>query len=126
MISGISDNSTEYISATGKVYVCCDQGLSVLDLNQIYTNEVSPQVRISSVTVDDKEYAFSDLDGKIRVPGDTNRIVVKFSVLSYVNRGDIQVKYHWKALKIRIVSYQGPIILKRSIQIWKAGTILLS
>ena len=106
LISGISDNSTEYISATGKVYVCCDQGLSVLDLNQIYTNEVSPQVRISSVTVDDKEYAFSDLDGKIRVPGDTNRIVVKFSVLSYVNRGDIQVKYHLEGFedKDRVLS----------------------
>lgn len=60
----------------------------------------------SFCTIDDKEYAFSDLDGKMTVPGDTNRIVIKFSVLSYVNRGDIQVKYYLDGFddKDRVVS----------------------
>ena len=94
LISSITDNSSNYIASDGKVYVCCDKGLSILDQNNIYTNDTPPEVRIASVTVDDKEYDFSGLDGEIKVPGDTNRIVVKFSVLSYVNRSDIQVKYH--------------------------------
>ncbi len=106
LISDITDNSTNYISEDGVVYVCCDTGFSMLDQNQVFTNEVPPKVRIASVTIDDKEYAFSDLDGKMTVPGDTNRIVIKFSVLSYVNRGDIQVKYYLDGFddKDRVVS----------------------
>ncbi len=93
-ISDITEKSTNYISEDGLVYVCCDEGLSILDENNVYVNEVAPKVRISSITVDDTEYSFSDLDGTITVPKDTNRIVIKFSVLSYVNRGDISVNYY--------------------------------
>lgn len=94
IISDISEASANYISKEGMVYVCCDQGLCSINMNDIYINEVAPQVRISSVSVDGIEYEFSELDGKISVPGNTNRITIKFAVLSYVNRADIQVKYY--------------------------------
>lgn len=94
LISNITESSANYISEDGIVYVCCDEGLSILDQNDIFVNEVPPKVRIASVTVDDTEYSFSDLDGTITVPGDTSRIVIKFSVLSYVNRSNVSVNYY--------------------------------
>ena len=94
IISNITEKSTNYVSKTGIVYVCCDEGLCKINLGAEYVNEVAPKVRIASVEVDGSEYQFSDLDGHIDVPKNTNRITVKFSVLSYVNRADITVDYH--------------------------------
>ena len=94
IISGITECSSNYITKDGIIYVCCDEGLCSFNPENEYINEVAPRVRISSVAVDGTEYKFSDLDGKIDVPGNTNRITVKFSVLSYVNRADIVVKYY--------------------------------
>ena len=36
LISDITDNSTNYISEDGVVYVCCDTGFSMLDQNQLF------------------------------------------------------------------------------------------
>ncbi len=94
IISSITEFSSNSITKDGIVYVCCDEGLCSIDPENVYTNEVEPKVRISSVVVDGTEYKFSDLDGKIEVPGNTNRITIKFSVLSYVNREGIVVKYY--------------------------------
>ncbi len=94
LISSITENSFNYISDDGKVYICCDEGLSILDTENTFTNDVAPQVRIATVTIDDVEYAFADLDGTITVPADASRLVVKFAVLSYVNRSNIAIKYY--------------------------------
>lgn len=94
IISNITEKSTNYVSKTGIVYVCCDEGLCMINLNNEYVNEVAPKVRIASVEVDGKEYQFADLDGHINVPKNTNRITIRFSVLSYVNRANITVDYH--------------------------------
>ncbi|MGN0394223.1 MAG: two-component regulator propeller domain-containing protein [Coprococcus sp.] len=99
IISGITERSSNYITDNGIVYVCCDEGLCSFEPENEYKNDVAPKVRISSVFVDDKEYKFSDLDGKIDVPGNTSRITVKFSVLSYVNRANIVVKYYLKGFE---------------------------
>ena len=94
IISNITEKSTNYVSKTGVVYVCCDEGLCRINLNSEYVNEVAPRVRIASIEVDGTEHQFSDLDGQIDVPKNTNRITIKFSVLSYVNRADISVEYY--------------------------------
>lgn len=94
LVSKITEGGSNYITEDGRIYICCNEGLYRLDQNNIYTNQVPPKVRISSVTVNDKEYSFSDLKDTIQVSSDTNRIIVKFSVLSYVNRGDIRVSYY--------------------------------
>jgi ligand-binding sensor domain-containing protein/signal transduction histidine kinase/DNA-binding response OmpR family regulator len=112
LISSITDASTNYIDENGIVYVCCDEGICSLDYTNLYINEVAPNVRISSVTVDEKEYAFSEIKDEIKVPGDTNRITVEFSVLSYVNRNDIQVKYYLEGFedKERILSGKDQLV----------------
>lgn len=94
IISAITEKSSNYISRTGIVYVCCDEGLCRINLSTEYINEVAPKVRIASVEVDGTKYPFSDLDGQIDVPKNTNRITIRFSVLSYVNRADISVDYY--------------------------------
>ncbi len=99
LISAITEGSSNYITTEGTVYVCCSEGLCSFNTENEYINETAPKVRISSVFVDDKEYKFSDLDGKIDVPGNTNRITVKFSVLSFVNRANIKVKYYLKGFE---------------------------
>ena len=94
IISNITEKSTNYVSNSGTVYVCCDEGLCKINLESEYVNSVAPKVRVASVEVDGKDYPVSDLDGQIDVPKNTNRITIKFSVLSYVNRADINVNYY--------------------------------
>lgn len=94
LVSGITEKSTNYISESGVIYVCCDEGLCRLDADNEYTNQVAPKVRIASIEVDGKEYPFAETDGQVDVPRNTNRITIKFSVLSYVNRSEIAVDYY--------------------------------
>lgn len=94
IISNITEKSTNYVSGDGEVYVCCDEGLCRIDIDDEYINEVAPKVRIAAVEIDGNEYQFSDSDGSVRVPTSASRITIKFSVLSYVNRADIKVEYH--------------------------------
>lgn len=105
--SAITDNSKNFITEDGLVYVCCEEGLYALDMDNIYVNEIPPKVRIASVTVDGVEYAFSDLDGHIRVSEDAGRISIKFSVLSYVNRSGIQVKYYLDGFENEPITLSG-------------------
>lgn len=112
ILSNITDFSLNYVTSSGSmIYVCCDEGLCSANLNSLYMNEVPPQVRISSVSVDGTEYAFSELDGKIDVPGDTSRITVKFAALTYVNRSDVQVKYYLRGFEdeYRVLSGNDPL-----------------
>lgn len=94
IISGITEKSTNYVSSSGTVYVCCDEGLCKINLDDEYVNEIAPKVRVAAVEVDGKDYPVSDLDGQIDVPKNMNRITIRFSVLSYVNRADINVDYY--------------------------------
>ncbi len=94
IISNITEKSTNYVSNSGTVYVCCDEGLCKINLESEYVNEIAPKVRVASVEVDGEEYPVSELDGQIDVPKNTNRITIRFSVLSYVNREDINVNYY--------------------------------
>lgn len=94
MLPNISEKSTNYVSEDGKVYVCCDSGLCMIDLNNEYINEVAPKVRIASIEIDGDDYQFSDSDSSVKVPTDASRITIRFSVLSYVNRADLSVEYH--------------------------------
>lgn len=94
IISDITELSSNYIARNGTVYVCCDEGLCSVNPDTMYVNTIPPQVRISSVSVDGTEYSFSELNGKIKVPGNTSRITIKFSVLSYVNRSKVQIQYY--------------------------------
>ena len=45
---------------------------------------------MSSISVDGKEYNIPDIAGNISVPGNAQRITIKFSVLTYVNRSDVE------------------------------------
>lgn len=94
IVSDISEKSTNYVSDDGRVYVCCDEGLSMIDLNNEYINEVAPKVRIAAVEIDGNEYNFSDSDTSVQVPTSASRITIRFSVLSYVNRDNMSVEYH--------------------------------
>lgn len=96
IISSITESSFNYVSDAGLVYVCCDEGLCYLDTNSIYVNQNAPKVRISSISVDGKEYNIPDIAGNISVPGNAQRITIKFSVLTYVNRSDVEVKCYLK------------------------------
>lgn len=56
-----------------------DEGLCRINLNSEYVNEVAPRIRIASIEVDGTEHQFSDLDGQIDVPKNTNRINISSS-----------------------------------------------
>ena len=120
--SAITDNSKNYITDEGLVYLCCEEGLYALDSNNIYINEVPPKVRISSVIVDGVEYAFSDLDGYIKVSEDASRITVKFSVLSYVNRNGIKVNYYLDGFETETRTLSGTDIMEVEYTNLEGGT----
>lgn len=120
--SAITDNSKNYITDEGLVYLCCEEGLYALDTSNIYVNEIPPKVRISSVIVDGVEYAFSDLNGYIKVSENASRIIIKFSVLSYVNRNGIQVNYYLNGFETENITLSGTDIMEAEYTNLEGGT----
>ena len=94
IISAITEKSSNYVTSDGQVYVCCDEGLCSINIGSEYKNEIAPKVRVASVELDGVLYPFSESDGRINVPKSTNRITIRFSVLSFVNRADVSVDYY--------------------------------
>lgn len=81
------------LSDAGVLYLCCNEGVSLLDTKHLRKNEIPPKLTVSSVDVDGTVYYYDQLGGGLTVPAGAQRIAISFSVLSYVNRENLEVRY---------------------------------
>ncbi len=81
------------IDRTGRMYICCNEGISVLDTGNIWLNEVQPKIKVTKIDIDGEIYEFDDLNDGLVIQSDTSKITIEFAVFSYQNRGNMKVEY---------------------------------
>ena len=96
-----------YIDTEGNYYICCNDGLYVLDTINIPTNSVKPRIKVTSVEVDGEMYEFDDIANGLTVKSDTSKITINFAVFSYMNRGGISVNYSLEGFDKEPVTLKG-------------------
>ncbi|MCD8338329.1 MAG: HD domain-containing protein [Lachnospiraceae bacterium] len=82
-------NSWNWLDEEGRLWLCTNNGISVIDTGDIPANEQKPRGAISRVTVDGVEMAVSD---SLTIPVSATRVTFELSVLSYTP-GDKTVEY---------------------------------
>ncbi len=94
---GLSKKLTQFsrnmMDEDGSIYLCCDTGILQFRTVDHYVNSTAPKLTVSEVNVDGETYSFDQIGGGLTVPANTQRISISFSVLSYTNRENIEVKY---------------------------------
>ncbi len=73
----------------GTLWLCTNNGVSVIDTGHIPTNETKPLAAISKVVIDQETYAVTD---EITIPASATRVTFEFSVLSFTP-GEKTVEY---------------------------------
>lgn len=84
-----------YISSH-ELYLCCNTGVFVLDINDVYRNESPPRMKVTAIDVDGTTYEFDDINNGLRIDSNVSRITIDFAVFSYQNRNDMRVEYMLK------------------------------
>lgn len=92
----INPYSNSTIDSSGRLFVCCNTGICVLDTNNISYNTVAPKIKVTAVDIDGKRYEFDDLNDGLKIRRDASRITIYFAVFSYSNRSNIKVEYSLK------------------------------
>jgi len=75
------------------LYLCSSNGVQMLNTKDILLNETAPRLTVSEIDVDENVYHLDQIGGSLTIPSDTQRLSIAFSVLSYVNRENINVEY---------------------------------
>ena len=75
------------------LYLCTSSGIQMLNTKDIRINETAPRLTVSEIDVDENVYHLDQIGGSLTIPSDTQRVSIAFSVLSYVNRENINVEY---------------------------------
>lgn len=80
LISGITANSSNYISKDGMLFLCTGNGIYYIDTKEIYQNTARPRVAIGAIDVDGQQYYIGQ---DIVVPADTKKITISLELLSF-------------------------------------------
>ena len=83
----------------GKVcYICTNKGVSTLDTEEIYTNDVSPRVTVSEieVEVDGESTDVHLINNTLQIPAKAKKVEISFAVLTFSNRENLKVRYQLK------------------------------
>ena len=107
LLKTVNNMGHGYIDSKGKYYICCNDGLYVLDTVNIPMNLVEPRIKVTSVEVDGEMYEFDDIANGLSVKSDTSKITINFAVFSYMNRGGITVNYTLVGFDKELVTLNG-------------------
>lgn len=81
------------IDMYGRMYICCNNGISVLDTKNIPFIAAAPKIKVTSIDVDGKNYEIDDLDSEFYVKSTVSRITINFAVFSFNNRENVRAEY---------------------------------
>lgn len=108
----INTNGNSCMDTKGKLYICCNEGISVLDTEHIWYNEVQPIIKVTRIDIDGTSYEFDDLNDGLVIKNDASKITIDFAVFSYVNRGDIKVQYMLDGFESKPTELHGDDVLQ--------------
>ncbi|MBR4515043.1 MAG: response regulator [Lachnospiraceae bacterium] len=107
LLKTVNNMGHGFVDNDGKYYICCNDGLYVLDTINIPVNQVKPRIKVTSVEVDGQIYEFDDISGGLSVSSDTSKITINFAVFSYANRSGISVNYFLEGFDKEPVTVRG-------------------
>ena len=94
LIKTVNSISNSCIDDEGKIYICCNEGICLLDTKSVPYNTTSPKIKVTSIDLDGVKYEFDNLSDGIVLRSNVSRMTIKFAVFSYANRGNIKVEYY--------------------------------
>lgn len=100
------------IDKSGRMYICCNEGISVLDTKHIWKNETKPKIKVTKIDIDGKIYEFDDLNDGLKIKSDTSKITIDFAVFSYQNRGNMKVEYYLSGFDANPTGLSGNDVLQ--------------
>ncbi|MBE5944655.1 MAG: response regulator [Lachnospiraceae bacterium] len=104
--------SNSYIDSKGMLYLCCNDGICVLETTNIPYNNVAPKIKVTAIDVDGEIYEFDDLANGLKIGSDVSKITIDFAVFSYINRSNIQVEYYLKGFDKEPIVISGNDVMR--------------
>lgn len=83
-------NSWNYMAENGDLWLCTNNGISVINTRELPVNSEAPKGAVTQVIVDDEAVAVSE---EIQIPASTRRITLDLAVMSYT-LGDKSAEYY--------------------------------
>lgn len=108
----INTTGNVYMDADGKLFICCNEGISMLDTEHIWNNDVQPIIKVTRIDIDGTSYEFDDLNDGLSVQRDASKITIEFAVFSYINRGNIKVEYKLEGFDANQTELHGDDVLQ--------------
>lgn len=108
----INTTGNACIDTTGKLYICCNEGISVLDTEHIWYNEAQPIIKVTRIDIDGNSYEFDDLNDGLVIKSDASKITIDFAVFSYMNRSNIKVQYQLEGFDVKPTEIHGDDVLQ--------------
>lgn len=108
----INTTGNACIDRSGRMYICCNEGISVLDTENIWINEIQPKIKVTKIDIDGQIYEFDDLNDGLVIKSDTSKITIEFSVFSYQNRGNMKVEYSLSGFDSGVTRLSGNDVLQ--------------
>ena len=112
LIKTISTTGNACIDKNGKLYICCNEGISVLNTEHIWYNEMPPIIKVTKIDVDGVSYEFDDLSDGLLIKRDASKITIDFAVFSYMNRGNMKVEYQLEGFDAKKTELKGDDVLQ--------------
>lgn len=79
------------VSSSGKIWIPTSKGVTIMDPNNVYVNEIIPPVYIKSVAIDD-EIHYANVD-ELTVEPSNQRVTFDFTALSYFSPQKVKYRY---------------------------------
>lgn len=108
----INTTGNACIDTNGKLYICCNEGISVLDTEHIWYNEVQPIIKVTRIDIDGTSYEFDDLNDGLVIKSDASKVTIDFAVFSYTNRSNIKVEYRLEGFESNPTELHGDDVLQ--------------
>lgn len=108
----INTTGNACMDTRGKLYICCNEGISVLDTENIWYNEVKPIIKVTRIDIDGTSYEFDDLNEGLAIKKDASKITIEFAVFSYTNRGNMKVQYRLEGFESNPTELYGDDVLQ--------------
>ncbi|MBO4952468.1 MAG: response regulator [Lachnospiraceae bacterium] len=108
----INTTGNSCIDTKGRLYICCNEGVSVLNTENIWINETQPEIKVTKIDIDGVSYEFDDLSDGLVVKHDASKITIDFAVFSYSNRGNIKAEYKLEGFDSKETELHGDDVLQ--------------
>lgn len=92
-------NSWNYLSEDGYLWLCTNNGVSIINTADIPVNSAAPKGAVTQITADDQIYMNPT---KIEVPASTKRITLDLAVMSYTP-ADKYVEYYLEGFDDKMI-----------------------